>query len=116
SGFAKLIGAGAKKMVEAPIEWIKSKASMVADFVEGAASNVKDVVTTGVGRERGKAWAKAQGWPIKGGARWKALDYIITRESSWNPKAKNPSSTASGLGQFINSPRRPTWVVRRSRS
>lgn len=103
SGFGQLVGAGAKKMVEAPIEWIKSNASKVADFVEGAASNVKDVVTTGVGRTRGKAWAKAQGWPIKGGARWKALDYIITRESSWNPKAKNPSSTASGLGQMINS-------------
>ena len=58
---------------------------------------------SGSGRSRGKKWAKAQGWPIKGGARWNALDYIITRESSWNPKAKNPSSTASGLGQFINS-------------
>src|SRR5699024_2916949 len=74
----------------------------VADFVGDVFTNVKDVVTTGSGRSRGKKWAKAQGWPIKGGARWNALDYIITRESSWNPKAKNPSSTASGLCQFIN--------------
>ena len=103
TGFGELIGAGAKKMIDMPIKWITDNISKVADFVGDVFTNVKDVVTTGSGRSRGKKWAKAQGWPIKGGARWNALDYIITRESSWNPKAKNPSSTASGLGQFINS-------------
>ena len=103
TGFGELIGAGAKKMIDMPIKWITDNISKVADFVGDVFTNVKDVVTTGSGRRRGKKWAKAQGWPIKGGARWNALDYIITRESSWNPKAKNPSSTASGLGQFINS-------------
>lgn len=34
-----------------------------------------------------------------------ALDYIITRESNWNPYAKNPHSTAYGLCQFLNG----TW-------
>jgi phage-related protein len=101
--FGKIVASGAKKMVQAPIDWISEKASALFDFVGDVGTKVKDVVTSGVGRTRGKAWAKAQGWPIKGGARWNALDYIITRESSWNPKAKNPSSTASGLGQFINS-------------
>jgi hypothetical protein len=33
------------------------------------------------------------------------VDEIIKRESSGNPKAKNPSSTAYGYCQFINS----TW-------
>lgn len=103
TGFGKLVGAGAKKMVNAPIDWIKENISKVAGFFGDVGSNVKDVVTKGAGRARGKAWAIKQGWPIIGGARWKALDYIISRESSWNPKAKNPSSTASGLGQFINS-------------
>jgi tape measure domain-containing protein len=101
--FGDVVAGGAKKMVQAPIDWIKEKASALFDFVGDVGTKVKDVVTTGFGRQRGKRWAKAQGWPIKGGARWNALDYIITRESSWNPKAKNPSSTASGLGQFINS-------------
>lgn len=31
--------------------------------------------------------------------------YIVKRESGFNPRAKNPSSSASGLYQFINS----TW-------
>jgi len=32
-------------------------------------------------------------------------DSIITKESGWNPEAKNPVSTAHGLGQFLDS----TW-------
>lgn len=63
---------------------------------------VKDVVTSGKGKARGALWAAAQGWPPFG-KRWNALDYIVSRESGWRPDAKNPSSTASGLGQMINS-------------
>lgn len=100
--FKELIAGGAKKMVQMPIDWISEKASAIADFAGDVGTAVKDVVTTGTGRARGKKWAVAQGWPLFGGKRWKALDYIVSRESSWNPKAKNPRSTASGLGQFIN--------------
>ena len=103
SPFGNMIGEGAKKAISWPIEWLKSKAGMVGDMVEGAASNLKNVATTGVGRARGKKWAIAQGWPAVGGARWKALDYIVTRESNWDPTAKNNRSSASGLGQFIDS-------------
>jgi hypothetical protein len=34
-----------------------------------------------------------------------ALTELIGRESSWNPKAKNPKSTAHGYGQFLKSTR-----------
>lgn len=37
---------------------------------------------------------------------WPALDALITKESSWNPNAQNPTSTAYGLGQFLDS----TWA------
>lgn len=33
----------------------------------------------------------------------KALTELIGRESSWNPKAKNPKSTSYGYGQFLKS-------------
>jgi len=33
------------------------------------------------------------------------VNCLIINESGWNPEAKNPSSTAYGLGQFLNS----TW-------
>jgi hypothetical protein len=36
---------------------------------------------------------------------YKALEELIMLESSWNPNAQNPKSTAYGLGQFIDQ----TW-------
>ena len=38
---------------------------------------------------------------------WPDMVNLINGESSWNPKAKNPSSTAYGLGQFLDS----TWAI-----
>jgi membrane-bound lytic murein transglycosylase MltF len=31
------------------------------------------------------------------------LTKLIGKESAWNPKAENPTSTASGLGQLLDS-------------
>lgn len=36
---------------------------------------------------------------------WDSFNNIIEHESDWNPKSQNPTSTAYGLGQFLNS----TW-------
>ena len=47
-----------------------------------------------------------QGVTTGGRAIDKFIDAIIRIESGGNPRAKNPLSTASGLGQFINS----TWM------
>lgn len=41
------------------------------------------------------------GWDT--GAQWDAVDYIVSHESSWNPLARNPSSGAFGLFQFLGS-------------
>jgi hypothetical protein len=43
----------------------------------------------------------AQGW----GAYWNDFDWLVNKESSWNPKAKNPTSSAYGLMQFLDG----TW-------
>lgn len=40
------------------------------------------------------------GWT---GPQWQAWDALINSESGWNPNAQNPTSTAFGLGQFLNS-------------
>lgn len=48
--------------------------------------------------------AGLRGWGT--GAQWAALSWIIDRESSWNPNAQNPTSTAYGLFQFLDS----TWA------
>lgn len=39
------------------------------------------------------------GWT---GSQWNAIDWIVNKESGWNPKADNPSSTAFGLGQLLD--------------
>lgn len=40
------------------------------------------------------------------GAEWDALNKLLTRESGFNPNAQNPTSTAYGLFQFLDS----TWA------
>lgn len=41
----------------------------------------------------------AHGWDK--GAQWDAVEYIVGKESSWNPTIRNPSSGAFGLFQFL---------------
>lgn len=47
--------------------------------------------------------ARELGW---NDAEYNAWADLINRESGWNPNAKNPKSTAYGLGQFLDS----TWA------
>lgn len=54
--------------------------------------------------EKVKAAMATYGWDK--GAEWEALNQLIGHESSWNPNAQNPSSTAYGLFQFLDS----TWA------
>lgn len=42
------------------------------------------------------------GWA---GSQWDALNWLVAHESSWNPNAQNPTSSAYGLFQFLDG----TW-------
>lgn len=53
-------------------------------------------------REQARWVARMMGWNM---AQFAAWDALINAESSWNPSAQNPTSTAFGLGQFLNG----TW-------
>ena len=48
--------------------------------------------------------ASQYGWDT--GANWEALETLVYKESSWNPNAQNPVSTAFGLFQFLDA----TWT------
>lgn len=52
-------------------------------------------------RQTVQAMAKQYGWGR--GDQWEALAEIISRESSWDPNAANPSSSARGLFQKMTS-------------
>jgi hypothetical protein len=53
-------------------------------------------------RQLGQNIANAMGF----GGQFSAIDYIFSHESGWNPNAQNPTSTAYGIPQFLNS----TWA------
>ena len=57
---------------------------------------------TAANRRLGQQLNAARGW----GSHWSALDSLVMSESGWNNNAQNPTSTAYGIGQFLNS----TWA------
>ena len=100
SGFGELVGAGAKKMVDAPIQWVKDNIAKVSEFVGDVTESVKGGITKGVAWGKGQAWATSRGLSAENRKR---MNWIVSKESGWDPKAQNQRSTASGLPQFINS-------------
>lgn len=62
-------------------------------------------------RQMAQAAAAKRGWT---GAQWNALADLVQRESGWNPNAKNPTSTAAGLFQFLDSTRANYGISRTS--
>lgn len=55
--------------------------------------------------------AAKRGWS---GNQWDALADLIQRESGWNPTAANPTSSAYGLFQFLDSTRKNYGITRQS--
>ena len=101
TGFGKMIGAGAKKAIQWPIDWLSERAGMVGDFVEGAASKVVDFAKDAATKAQVRTVATGFGWGF--GKQWDAINWLVNKESSWNPKAANPSSSARGLFQKMTS-------------
>jgi hypothetical protein len=52
----------------------------------------------------GKQMAQSFGWT---GSQWDALNKLVMSESGWSNTAQNPTSTAYGIGQFLDS----TWAT-----
>lgn len=97
---SQLLNAVPGKLVEGVTTFITDKIAAVGNFFTGGgggtaagAPGVKDLA---------RQLAAGRGWT---GPQWSALDWLVNKESSWNPSAKNPTSTAYGLFQFLDS----TW-------
>jgi hypothetical protein len=52
----------------------------------------------------GRQMAQSFGWT---GSQWDALNSLVMSESGWSNTAQNPTSTAYGIGQFLDS----TWAT-----
>lgn len=78
------------------IDFVKDKATSLFNTVLGAGANDSP---TGSVQQMARSALQARGW----GDQWGAFNSLINSESGWNAKAENPTSTASGLFQFIDS-------------
>ena len=115
-----------KSKVEGPINsmkdqfgdnWLtKGLAKLPERFFDKMIDRIKGIVGGGSDEDLGK-WAGSTsdlqrmvqsmaaskyGWS---GGQWAALNWLVSHESSWNPNAQNPTSSAYGLFQFLNG----TW-------
>jgi len=94
-----VLKAAAKYPINAVADKIKDTAGSVLSFFTGEDDSknggVKDIV---------RAAAKGRGWDT--GSEWDALQKLVQKESSFDPTAQNPTSTAYGLFQFLNG----TWA------
>jgi hypothetical protein len=68
---------------------------------QAAAAGIGSAVGGNAIKSLAMSMLQQRGW----GGYWNVFDSLVTRESGWNPLAQNPTSTAFGLGQFLNS----TW-------
>ena len=97
-------------LTKIPLRLIDGVADKVMNMLEGRQSQAdgSPVDANGV-RAIVQAVAANFGWG--GGAQWAAIDELVQRESSWNPNAANPTSSARGLFQkmtSIHGPLEPT--------
>lgn len=98
--WAKAVAALPKKLSDGIVAKIKEMAGNIGEFLSGdGGSKPKGDIQKMVA-----AMAQTKyGWT---GAQWSALRELVQHESSWNPNAKNPYSSAYGLFQFLDS----TWA------
>ena len=84
---------GAKTAIQWPIDFIKKNISKVGDI----AVDIADAANAGTAKAQVKAVAAKYGWHT--GREWDAIKWLVQKESSWNPRAANPTSSARGLFQ-----------------
>ena len=97
SGFMIDASAGiAKQGFDNLLDWAKSKIPGLGDPDDGSGGG-----GGGSKAVRGQVQSVADQFGWGSGAQWSALSRIIQKESSWNPSAANPSSSARGLFQMI---------------
>lgn len=93
NSFTKIIKAIPEKIIGGMADMISGGLDFIG-IGGGDASGIKGMV---------QGLAKSMfGWE---GGQWSALERLVQKESSWNPNAQNPTSTAYGLFQFLNG----TW-------
>lgn len=78
----------------------------IINFAKAAESPMSKLdVPVEIASDPVKSYAYVKVAQAFGSDHWNSFNNIIIRESQWNPLSQNPTSSAFGLGQFLNS----TW-------
>jgi hypothetical protein len=99
-----------KGLADKAVDYVWSKAeSAIEGLFAGMAGQLQGAIVGASGASGPivdivRSVASKYGWGE--GNEWNALSQLIQKESSWNPNAQNPTSTAYGLFQFLNG----TWA------
>ena len=92
-GWGEMIGAAGKNLINSLVE--KISPFQFGDVV----ADVGETISKGAAYAKGQTWATLRGLNA---SQRNAMNWIVQKESGWNPRAQNPRSTASGLPQMID--------------
>lgn len=98
------------QITAAQLSGIQQKANVSGNAGSAAAQAAANAVggpataNEAANKKLGQSLAQAYGWGT--GQQWTALNNLVMSESGWNNTAQNPTSTAYGIGQFLDS----TWA------
>lgn len=90
----------ANGVIQDAVEGLVKKAGEYGKNASAGGADFSNVANGPI-KQMARQMLEAMGW----GDQWPDLNWLLTKESSWNPNAQNPVSTAYGLFQFLNS----TW-------
>lgn len=109
-GLAKILGGNESPFGKMPQGFYDAVKSKLREFIVSKDGDGRSVLGAGVGMpspgsgpvmDQVREAMLPYGWHE--GAEWDALVQLVQGESSWNPTARNPSSGAYGLFQFLGS-------------
>lgn len=103
--FADLAQGTGTKLTSDILGWLPAQMAKIGDFAQDVWGNTKDFFNGKDSDVQSAVRGVAAGYGWGSGRHWDSLSKLISKESSWNPNAQNPTSTAYGLFQFLNS----TW-------
>lgn len=101
--WTEMAGQSVSRLVSGPVEWIREQFSKIGDWVGDRWSDVKGFFTGGKSKHKEAVRGVAERYGWGSGDQWSALQSIVSKESSWNPNAANPGSSARGLFQKMTS-------------
>lgn len=100
-GLGKLLLGSGKRLISGSIDLVKSKFNSMLEGAGDVVGSVVGGVKSAGAKAAVRGLAFTRGWGS--GAQWNALDWLVNKESGWNPNAANPTSSARGLFQKMTS-------------